>query len=90
MKVCFTDDGWDDYQQWIKTDQNIVAKTNALIEDARRNLFKGLGRPEPLKGDLKGWWSRRITADHRLVYAVEGKDADQRIIVVACRYHYDD
>jgi toxin YoeB len=62
---------------------------NALIEDARRHPFAGLGKPEPLKGDLAGWWSRRITAEHRLVYRVQGRrGADQRIEAAQCRYHY--
>lgn len=90
MKICFTDDGWDDYRHWIAADPAILDKVNRLIEDARRNLFKGIGKPEPLKGNLAGWWSRRITGDHRLVYAITGSGEDQRIIVAACRYHYED
>lgn len=89
MKVEFTDDGWSDYQHWFRNDQNMLVRVNTLIEDARRNQFKGLGKPEPLKGDFSGWWSRRISGDHRLVYRVEGKaGVDQRIEIVACRYHY--
>ena len=89
MKVHFTDDGWSDYQHWVQNDQDLLRRTNALIEDARRNLFKGLGKPEPLKGDLRGWWSRRISGDHRLVYRIAGKaGVDQRIEIAACRYHY--
>lgn len=89
MKVHFTDQAWDDYQHWIRSDRGVLEKTNAVIEDARRNLFKGIGKPEPLKGDLSGWWSRRITGDHRLVYRIEGKpNEDQRIEIAACRYHY--
>ena len=89
MKVHFTDDGWDDYRHWAGTDPDMLAKVNLLIEDARRRLFTGLGKPEPLKGDLAGWWSRRITGDHRMVYRIAGKPGtDQRIEIAACRYHY--
>ena len=59
-----------------------------MIKEAKRTPFQGIGKPEPLKGDLKGWWSRRITGDHRLVYRVAGKDDDQRLEIAACRYHY--
>lgn len=89
MKVHFTEDGWSDYQHWVQSDQAMLGRVNGLIEDARRNLFKGLGKPEPLKGDLSGWWSRRISGDHRLVYRITGKaGVDQRIEIAACRYHY--
>lgn len=88
MKVHFTAEGWEDYQHWVRNDRETIARLNALIEDARRNLFKGLGKPEPLKGDLTGWWSRRITGDHRMVYRVAGSGLDQRIEIAACRYHY--
>ncbi len=91
MKVHFTDDGWSDYQHWVQTDQDMLGRVNALTEDARRNLFKGVGKPEPLKGDLSGWWSRRVTGDHRVVYRIAGKaGVDQRIEIAACRYHYGD
>ena len=87
MKVVFTDDGWDDYLSWAG-DANVLPKLNSLIESARRAPHSGQGKPEPLKGDLKGFWSRRITSEHRLVYCVEGKGSDQRITIVMCRYHY--
>ncbi len=91
MKVLFTDDGWDDYQHWASNDRAMMAKVNTLIEDSRRRLFVGLGKPEPLKPDLAGWWSRRISGDHRLVYRIVGKAGeDQRIEIAACRYHYGD
>ncbi len=90
MIVQFTPKGWTDYQHWVTNDRNGLQRLNALIEDSRRNLFKGLGKPEPLKGDLHGWWSRRITGDHRLVYRVVGSaGADQRVVIAACRYHYE-
>lgn len=90
MNVHFTDDGWSDYQHWVQTDRDTLKRVNDLIEDARRRMFAGLGKPEPLKGDLAGWWSRRITGDHRLVYRIESKAGiDQRIEIAACRYHYE-
>ncbi len=90
MKVHFTDDAWDDCRHWMDADRDMLAKVNLLIEDARRRMFTGLGKPEPLKGALAGWWSRRITGDHRLVYRIAGQPGpDQRIEIAACRYHYE-
>ncbi|HEY3847362.1 MAG TPA: Txe/YoeB family addiction module toxin [Acetobacteraceae bacterium] len=89
MNVFFTDHGWDDYLYWCRHDTDTLRRINELIEAARRSPFAGIGKPEPLKGDFAGCWSRRITREHRLVYAVEGKPgSDQRIIIVMCRYHY--
>jgi toxin YoeB len=89
VNVHFTDIAWQDYQHWVRHDEAILRKLNDLIEDARRRPFIGLGKPEPLKGDLAGWWSRRITGDHRLVNRVVGKrGADQRIEIASCRFHY--
>lgn len=88
MKVHFTADAWADYRHWQDADRAILDRLNALIEDTRRSPFKGLGKPEPLKGPLSGWWSRRITGDHRLVYRVAGQGPEQRIEIAACRYHY--
>lgn len=89
MKVHFTEDGWADYQHWVAADRDTLDRLNRLVEDVRRSPFKGLGKPEPLKGDLAGWWSRRITGGHRLVYRVAGPAGmDQRVEIAACRYHY--
>lgn len=89
MKVYLTGDAWDDYRYWIKNNQDMLERVNLLIEDARRRLFIGLGKPEPLKGDFAGWWSRRINGSHRLVYRIEGRPgADQHIEIAACHYHY--
>ncbi len=88
MKVVFTDLGWDDYLFWAGEDIDVLRKVNALTQGARRTPFIGQGKPEALKGDLKGFWSRRITQEHRLVYSVDGKGPDQRITIVQCRYHY--
>lgn len=82
--VSFTDNGWEDYLFWQKEDAKQRLKINELIDACLNDPFKGIGKPEPLKGNLTGLWSRRIDREHRLVYAV---DADG-IYVVACRYHY--
>ena len=84
MKVSFTENAWEDYLYWQKMDKKIVKRINELIKDIRRNPFEGLGKPESLKYDLSGKWSRRITDEHRLVYQVEGNN----LIVYTCRYHY--
>jgi toxin YoeB len=90
VKVHFTADAWNDYRHWAQTDHAMLTRINFLIEDACRNLFKGLGKPEPLKGDLSGWWSRRIGGEHRLIYRIVGKaGADQRIEIAMCRQHYE-
>ena len=88
MRLLWARGAWEDYRYWQQTDWNTVRRVNALIEDARRNPFKGIGKPEPLRGDLAGWWSRRITGEHRLVYRVTGTGTDQRLEIAACRYHY--
>ncbi|WP_457852687.1 Txe/YoeB family addiction module toxin [Siccirubricoccus phaeus] len=86
--MVFTDLGWDDYLSWQDQDLEILAKINELINDARRSPFKGLGKPEPLKASLQGFWSRRITREHRLVYCVDGKGLEQQITIIQCRHHY--
>ena len=88
MKVLFTDNGWEDYRWWCINDTVTLLRLNELIENVRRDPFKGIGKPEPLKGTLAGFWSRRITAEHRLVYDVSGKGDAQTVTIVLCRYHY--
>lgn len=88
MKIAFSPQGWADYQHWLAADPRALAKINRLIEDIRRSPFKGLGKPEPLKGDRAGWWSRRISEEHRLVYRIVGVAPDQAVEVVQCRFHY--
>jgi len=88
MRITFAPGGWEDYLYWQSADQKILNAINELIKDIRRNPFKGLGKPEPLKHQLAGWWSRRITGDHRLVYRVSGKGAGQQMEIAQCRYHY--
>ncbi len=82
--VAFTDHGWEDYLHWQTEDSKLCAKINQLIDACIRDPFKGIGKPEPLKGNLTGLWSRHIDREHRLVYAV----ADDAVYIVACRYHY--
>jgi toxin YoeB len=88
MKILWTEDGWQDYLFWQNSDPKILVAINTLITDIKRDPFKGLGKPEPLKHALHGWWSRRITGEHRLVYRVSSKGEHQRIEIVQCRYHY--
>lgn len=84
MKITFTDEAWEEYLYWQSTDKKILKKVNSLIKDIQREPFNGLGKPEPLKYELSGFWSRRITDEHRLVYEV----SDGTIAIVSCRYHY--
>ena len=88
MKLVFAAHAWADYLHWQASDPIVLARLNALIEECRRHPFAGIGKPEPLKGDLTGWWSRRITAEHRLVYRVTGAGAEQALQIAQCRYHY--
>jgi toxin YoeB len=88
VKVAFSDEGWDDYQYWINSDAKTLVRLNKLIEECRRTPFKGTGKPEPLTDNLKGWWSRRVTAEHRLVYRVQGTGKNQVLEIIQCRLHY--
>jgi toxin YoeB len=88
MKTAWSEDAWRDYLHWQQEDEKILAAINELIRDVKRNPFKGLGKPEPLRHELQGWWSRRISGEHRLVYRVSGKSGDQQLDIVQCRYHY--
>ena len=88
MKVGFTPVGWAGYLYWQEEDPKIVAKINGLIQECRRTPFTGSGQPEPLRFELKGWWSRRITQEHRFVYRVSGAGDDQRLEIAQCRLHY--
>lgn len=84
MKLLFLEDAWDDYLYWSQTDKTILKKTNQLIKECLREPFSGIGKPEPLKFDMSGCWSRRITSEHRLVYKIQ----DDTLIIIQCRYHY--
>lgn len=85
MKISFVDESWEDYLYWQTIDKKILKRVNLLIKDISRTPFDGLGKPEPLKHQYKGFWSRRITSEHRLIYRVE----DNEIWIVKCRFHYD-
>ena len=90
MNFEFTVNGWEDFEYWMDNDTDISEKIRALLKDISRYPFQGLGKPEPLKFDLKGYWSRRISGEHRLVYKIEGsKGKDQKCIILQCRFHYD-
>ena len=84
MKVVFLPDGFERFVHWQSKDRAIAARINRLIEKCRRHPFEGTGKPEPLRGDYSGWWSRRIDREHRLVYRVE----NDSLIIVQCRYLY--
>ena len=88
MLVVFTDLGWEDYIFWQKEDRKKLAKVNALIKDIERNGNGGLGLPEPLVGNLSGFWSRRIDAKNRLIYRISEEDGNRRLEIVQCRSHY--
>lgn len=88
MKLVFADAAWEDYLHWQANAPNVLQRVNDLIKECRRTPFKGTGKPEPLKGDLKGWWSRRITLEDRLVYRVTGSGSDQQLEVAQCQFHY--
>ena len=86
MRLMWLEGAWQDYLYWQNHDRKTLKRINQLLEDARRNHHSGIGKPEPLKANLRGWWSRRITQEHRLVYRSE----DEMLIVLQCRFHYDD
>jgi toxin YoeB len=88
VKIVFAPGAWEDYLHWQAADTNVLERLNGLIKECLRTPFTGTGKPEALKGDLKGWWSRRITLEDRLVYRVSGQGEDQRLEIAQCRYHY--
>ena len=91
MDISFTSNSWEDLEYWIDNDPDTVTRIKDLIKSIRQDPFRGLGKPEPLRYDLKGYWSRRITSEHRIVYKVSGtKGVDQKYVILQCRFHYDD
>lgn len=84
MKLVFSETAWDDYLYWQAHDRKLLDRVNDLIRECTRTPFAGTGKPEPLRGPLSGWWSRRLTLEHRLVYRV----FDDALHVAQCRYHY--
>ena len=85
MKLIFVDESWEDYLYWQKNNKKILKRINDLIKDISRNPFEGIGKPEALKYKYKGFWSRRIDAEHRLIYQVK----EGQILIAKCRFHYD-
>lgn len=85
MSYIFVDESWEDYLYWQKANIKSVKKINAFLKDISRTPFSGLGKPEPLKHKFKGFWSRRIDGEHKLIYAMK----DDEILIVKCRFHYD-
>lgn len=84
MKLIFSEQAWDDYLHWQSQDLKLLARINGLIKECVRTPFEGKGKPEPLRGPLSGWWSRRITQEHRLVY----RPSADGLLIAQCRYHY--
>ena len=84
MRLIWSDKSWEEYLSWQSTDKKVLKKINSLIKDIKREPFEGIGKPEPLKYELQGCWSRRVTDEHRLVYEVE----NDAIYIVSCKYHY--
>jgi toxin YoeB len=85
LKKIWSDISWDDYLYWQKENKKLLKKINDLIKDIERNPFKGIGKPEPLKNNLSGWWSRRIDETHRIVYRIENGNLE----IAQCREHYN-
>lgn len=85
MKLVFTKNAWEDYTSWLTNDKKILRKINELLKDIQRTPYTGKGKPEPLKYDLPGLWSRRIDREHRLIYQVK----EDEILIYGCRYHYE-
>lgn len=90
MNIEFTSHAWEDFNYWLDNYEDIVEKIKQLIKSIKLEPFKGIGKPEPLKFGLKGFWSRRINKEYRLVYCLTGKKGvDQKCIIIQCRFHYD-
>ncbi|RAX23007.1 MULTISPECIES: Txe/YoeB family addiction module toxin [Actinomyces] len=84
MRLIWSTHAWEDYLWWQTEDRRVLKRVNLLLQDIQRHGNEGLGKPEALRGNLSGYWSRRITSEHRLVYRVDGDD----VLIVACRLHY--
>tara|TARA_R110002094_G_scaffold35321_1_gene47898 strand:- start:56 stop:310 length:255 start_codon:yes stop_codon:yes gene_type:complete len=84
VRLIFAEKAWEDYLYWQRTDKKLVKRINALIKDITREPFEGIGKPEPLKHALSGYWSRRINDEHRIVYKVQ----DDSLLIAQLRYHY--
>ena len=86
MRLMWLSEAWEEYLYWQKQDPKTLERINIIIKETRREPFVGIGKPEPLRSNLTGWWSRRITREHRLVYKVE----NNMLIIMQCRFHYSD
>jgi toxin YoeB len=85
MQIKFDEAAWEDYLYWQSQDRKILKRINALLKDIQRSPFEGIGKPEPLRHSLSGFWSRHITDEHRLVYQIS-----DCIVIASCRYHYEE
>jgi toxin YoeB len=88
MTIAFTPAGWETYQYRCENDVEIIEKINELIKAIARDPFQGIGKPEPLRGNLKGYWSRRIAGEHRIVYRISGSKPDHVLTIISVRFHY--
>ena len=89
MNIEFTKHGWEDFEYWVEIDPELSKKIIELVKSIGQNPFKGVGKPEPLKFGMQGFWSRRINQEHKLVYKVQGKRGiDQKCYILQCRFHY--
>ena len=88
MIVSFSDGGWEDFVYMSEKEKKLAAKIRKLIKEIRRQPFEGMGKPEALKHDYAGYWSRRIDQEHRLVYRIVGERAERTCFIIQCRYHY--
>jgi toxin YoeB len=84
MSIVFSDEAWEQYLYWQQNDKDILERLHVLIKDCQRSPLKGIGKPEPLKGNYKGFWSRRINLEHRLIYSI----SNNRLEIAQCRFHY--
>ena len=85
MRYVFVDESWEDYLYWQKIDKKMLKRINSLLKDISRQPYDGIGKPEPLKHNYRGFWSRRIDGEHRLIYQV----TEDEIRIIKCRFHYD-
>ena len=88
MKLVFAEAAWADYLFWQQHDKAVLGRVNELVKDASRTPFKGIGKPEPLRNELAGWWSRRISEEHRMIYRMTGTGDTQQLEIIQLRFHY--
>jgi toxin YoeB len=88
MTVVFTPNAWEEYLLWQQENETVLLRINSLIKEIQRDPFRGTGKPEPLRGNLTGYWSRRITGEHRIVYRVSGSKANQTLTIIQVRLRY--